>query len=347
MAQKLQDKLRAVMEKKYGAGIVSTASDRKALAHIPYGVSAQSLALDLLIGRPGFPAGRLSEICGLEHKGKSTLGYLLLAECQRVGGIGVLIETEHAFESTRLETLGVNTEDLILLQPNYVEQAMDMIEQSMEMLRVKQKFTGPIVIVLDTIARMPSSAELEGDFAQQHMAHAARMISLGLRKLIRPLGMHKAVLVFMNQLTHSMERWGDQYDSYGGQAIKSCASLRIRINYQKKDVVTNEAKQLVGAYVHAYTMKNKLALPFQVGKYYLSFGSGIDPYEDLWLSGSAMGILKPGKGAFVFKWGAKTARVTHAEWPTFVDKKFKDVVTCRERFTALAIQMKKLTPYGQ
>lgn len=345
----LQDKLRTKLTKKFGNGSVSNAADRQALAYIPYGISPQCLTLDLLIGRPGFPSGRLTEICALEHRGKSTLGYHVLAQCQRQGGVGVLIETENAFEASRLETLGVDTENLVLLQPTYIEEALDMILQTMIGLRVDSKFTGPLVIILDTVARTPSSAEFEGNFDQQHMAHAARVISQGLRKLVRPLGMHKAVLIFMNQLTHTMNRYGDQLDSYGGQSIKSTASLRIQIEYLKKDLEYSEGKkagELQGARIKAYTMKNKLSLPFQTARYYLNFHTGIDQVDDLWTSAMTLGALRPSKGTFSFTLGKNQTLISRDEWEGFIMSKFKTTDNLREKLSNMAVEKGKLRLYG-
>src|ERR1051325_4522431 len=127
MAERLQDKLRQKLAKKYGPDGILTAQDIQALGHVTHGISCQCLSIDLMIGRPGLPAGRLTEICGLEGHSKSTTCYHLIAECQRLGGIGVLVESEEAFESKRLTDIGVNANDLILCQPRPLEEAFDMI----------------------------------------------------------------------------------------------------------------------------------------------------------------------------------------------------------------------------
>jgi recombination protein RecA len=504
----LQDRLRTKLTKKYGEGSVSVAADRKALAYIPYGISAQCLTLDLLIGRPGFPAGRLTEICALEHRGKcvtgdtiidcprnlnecpegipiremvgeshsiyaysrkhhdirvvhgvspflsgknrqiyrveyqwvtpsgkhygeifttgnhpflllsghykncvdlkrsdrlqpvsrglyegrshlicdgdvfvvkvekagradvydmevpkyhnfianglvvhnSTIGYHVLAQCQKQGGLGVLIETENAFEASRLETLGVNTNDLVLLQPVYIEQALDMILQTMISLRVDSKFDGPLAIILDTVARTPSSAEFEGNFDQQQMAHAARVISMGLRKLVRPLGAHKAVLIFMNQLTNTMERYGEKFTSYGGQSIKSTASLRMHLEFLKKDLEYAEGRklgELEGARVKAYTMKNKLSLPFQDTRFYLNFHTGIDQVDDLWTAALKIGVLRPSKGTFSLTLGKKQASVSREKWGDFILTNFKMLDAFRARLVTVALEKGLLSSYGK
>lgn len=356
MPQSIQDKIRAAMTKKYPDGGVLHAADLEALAHIPYGISPRCLMLDLLIGRPGFPAGRITEICGLEHRGKSTLGYHAMAQCQAQGGLAVLIETENAYEAARLEQLHVNTHDILLLQPEHIEQAFEMMSLAMKQIRVTQKFTGPVVMVLDTVARLPSASEFEGDFDDKQMANAARTWSHGLRKFVRTLGEYKIVLLFLNQLTHTMVRYGDPYTSYGGQAIKSTASLRISIEYLKKDLVLMEDQErdmlrqggkLQGAKIRAYTMKNKLAIPFQTVSYYLDFDRGIDPYEDLWLASQHLKLLRTGKGSFQFTFAGKSVQLSRRDWQSFVTSKFKTPEALRERLVAYAIDKGVLKPYGQ
>lgn len=353
--QSVQDKIRAALTKKYPDGGVLTSADQAALAHIPYGISPRCLMLDLLIGRPGFPAGRMTEICGLEHRGKSTLGYHAIAQCQAQGGLGVLIETENAYESGRLEQLGVQTNDLLLLQPEHIEQAFEMMLQTIRAIRITQKFTGPVVMVLDTVARLPSASEFDGDYDDKQMANAARTWSHGLRKFIRPLGQHKIVLLFLNQLTNTMERYGDKYTSYGGQAIKSTASLRISIEYLKKDLVLLEDEEretlrqggkLKGARIRAYTMKNKLAIPFQEARYYLDFNTGIDQLEDLWLAAQRIQVLRPSKGSFALTLGTNSVQLTRRTWEDFIKSKFKTVEKFRERLVTEALTKKLLAPYG-
>jgi len=338
-------KLQKRFSKRYGEKSISLASDRNALSKISYGVSAGSLCVDLAIGRPGFPAGRLTEVVGLTHTGKSTLLYHVFGECQRQGGIGVLVETEYAYEAGRLEELGVSASDVILLQPECLEQAFDMIFEMMEDLRVGQKFKGPIAIGLDTIAGTPTAVELEGDYDEKFMASAARSASLGLRKLIRPLAEYQVVLIFLNQLRSSMERYGDPYVSYGGKSISASSSVRVRLTTRKADLV-KVAGQQVGAWTSAYTIKNKLFAPFQGTKYLLNFHKGIDVMEDLWQASLDLKLLKPTKNAFKLTIGDKSAVLIKAKFPEFVMNKFKHPQRYKDTLMALAYESGRMKPYG-
>src|SRR5712691_573154 len=154
MAEVSLAKARTRFVKKFGEHSILAAADTQALSYIPYGISAQCLALDLAIGRPGFPAGRMTEIVGKTNQGKSTLAYNVLAQCQRQGGVSMLFETENAYEAWRLIQLGVNTEALWLVQPDTVEQLYEEMEAAIHEVRVTQKFHGPVVIVVDTIANL-------------------------------------------------------------------------------------------------------------------------------------------------------------------------------------------------
>jgi recombination protein RecA len=338
-------KIQRKFVKKYGQRSISIASDQEALSRITYGLSSQSLSLDLALGRSGFPAGRLTEIVGLTHTGKSTLLYHVLAECQRLGGISVLVETENAFEASRLESVGVKSKDLILLQPEYIEQALEMILEVMEDIRKVQKFTGPIAIGLDTIAGTPCQVEVEGGYDEKFMAAAARSIALGLRKLIRPLAEYQTVLIFLNQLRSSMEQYGDKWVSYGGKAIGSSSSIRVRLNSMQKDLVRENGK-LLGTWTNAYTIKNKLATPFQLTKYFLNFEHGIDPIEDLWRVALHMKILKVSQKSFKLTIGDKSAQVDRSKFEDFIITKFKSPQKLKERLTQIAVEQKLLKPYG-
>ena len=338
-------KIQRKFVRKYGQRSISLASDQEALSSITYGLSSQSLSLDLALGRPGFPAGRLTEIVGLTHTGKSSLLYSVFAECQRLGGISVLVETENAFEASRLESVGVKSQDLILLQPEYIEQALEMILEVMEDLRKVQKFTGPIVIGLDTIAGTPCQVEVEGGYDEKHMAASARSIALGLRKLIRPLAEYQTVLIFLNQLRASMEQWGDKWVSYGGKAIGSSSSIRVRLSSQQKDLV-RENGHLLGTWTNAYTIKNKLATPFQLTKYFLNFEHGIDPLEDLWRACLHMKLLKVSQKSYKLTIGEKSAQIERSKFGEFIDAKFKSPQKFKERVMQVAFEQRLMKPYG-
>lgn len=331
--------------KKFGAHFISTAEDDEALARIPYGVSSQSLCFDLMIGRPGFPAGRLTEIVGLTHTGKSTIAYHTLAECQRLGGEAVLLETENAYERERLQEIGVDTKKLSKFEPETLEQVLEIIMMVMEEVRVSEKFKGPLVIVVDSIAGTQTQVEKDSEFGERQMGIAARVMSNGLRKLIRPLAQHKAVLIFLNQLYSSMQMYGEKYVSYGGTQIHKSSSLRVWLKTRKADLV-RKGTTVLGQLTNAETIKNKIGYPHQSTKYLLNFDHGIDPCEDLWRAALQMKLLTISQGSFKFTIGGKSKQLTKVDFPSFVNDKFKTPVALRERLTQVAIEQKLMKPYG-
>lgn len=313
----------------------------QALSHVPYGVGAQCLSLDLILGRPGFPAGRLTEVVGLEGRGKSTHIYHVLAECQRLGGIGVLLEAEYGFEPMRLQKLGINITDLILLQPKNLEESFEMIQKSITLVREDQKFQGPLVIALDSIAGLPSSAEEAGDYDDHHMASGARVISQALRKLMWVIAQHKVVLIFVNQFRHSMEKYGDPYTTSGGMSIGYRSTVRLRIRSKKGDTILEKGTP-VGTWIETDAFKNKIGVPFRQAKYYLDFATGIDPYEDLWRCALQLKMVR--RSGPTFKLG-KDKVMTRELWPIFLMEKFKDIYNARNFLTKEAIKRGLMSPY--
>ena len=342
MSDKIQRLVQQQMLKKFGEKNVMTADDMKAMSRITYGISCQCLSLDLIIGRPGLPAGRLTELCAPEGSAKSTHAYHLLAETQRLGGIGVLLETEQAFESDRLSVFGIQTDDLLLGQPEHLEQAFDMMQSYIVMLREKGHFRGPLTIVLDSVAGCPTSSEVEKGFDEKGMGAAARVISQSLRKLTNTVARHKIVLVFLNQLKSTMTMYGEPFESYGGKAIKYHASLRFQLAMRKSDIIRDEEKEAVGTKVRARTIKNKIGMPFKDTAYTLYFKTGIDQYADLLSSSLKLGYIQGGKGKLSFK----NHKFSLSEWEAVVQEKFKGVHSLRERLTRYAVSTGAMKAYN-
>jgi recombination protein RecA len=315
-------KLRTEMNKKYGEYSALYADDLAAESHIPYGVSTGCLTLDLAIGRPGLPAGRLTEIVGMESKGKSSHLYSIFAECQKQSGVAILLESERGYEPERLEALGVKTNDLFLCQPKNMEEAFEMIETNIIFLRDKEKFKEAIVIGIDSVARLVTGAEDEGKYQDHHMGLAARAIWQGMRKLMGPVARKKVVLVFINQLHYTMEKYGDATKSYGGQGIPTSATLRIEIKSRKADREV-EKKTPTGMWMDTEIFKNKIAIPYKHAKYFFRYKTGVDKYEDLWQSALVIGILKAASGGN-FKFAGKIP-IRREKWVDFVENKMKGV----------------------
>jgi len=328
------------LRKRFGEEAVSHEEQLTELARIPYGISI-ALSLDLVIGRPGFPAGRLTEIVGLDAAWKSTHGFHALAACQRQGGIGILLETEAAFETMRLRELGVDPTRLIIFHPSVMEEAFEQIEAAIRLLREQERFTGPIVCVWDSIAATPVGAEAAAEYDDEQMAVHARVLAHGLRKLTRQIAKHKVVLIFINQLKQTLNPYGEKYISFGGRAIKYHATLRLEISTTKSSLVTAKDGTPVGMWISAFALKNKVGEPYRKGRYFVTFRTGIDPYHDLLQAGIEIGAVKEiGPGRIV----CRKKTMFKSKWPAFVEEA-GGVEAVRQRLMSLALQAGRIRPY--
>jgi recombination protein RecA len=333
--------LRQKLKKKFGTGSVVLQKELQALAYMPYGVGCQSIMVELAIGRPGFPAGRLVEIIGAEASAKSTLAYHILAECQRLGGIGILLETEESFETSRLKKLGINVDDLIICQPKHLEEAFKMMDINVR--EVRKVHDGPIVLVFDSVASTPPMAEVEGDYDDESMAVAARVISKSLRKFIRTVGELKLVLIFINQMKTNLDRYsGDKWISFGGRSIKFHSSLRFIVKTRKMDLELKGIEPS-GMWISAYNIKNRLSTPYRTKKFFLNFKKGIDLYRDCREAGIAIGVFKEvGKGRLEYKGDV----VDKTKLKKFIKKRWGTVYKCQQFLRTKAIKKGMLEPYG-
>jgi len=332
--------LRTKLAKKFGEDSVLVDKELKALAEMPYGISCQSGMMNLVIGRPGFPAGRLTEIVGAEASAKSTIGFHLIAECQRMGGQACLIETEEAFETDRLHKLGIKVDELLICSPKTMEDAFEQMQEFI--IETRKTHKGPIVVIFDSIASTPVLAETEGDFSDDTMAAAARFLSKAMRKFGRLVAREKVVLVFMNQLKATLDLYsGEKFVSYGGRAIKFRASIRLWVKTRKSDL-EYEGKDPIGTWVQVQNIKNKVAVPFKVGRFFLKFKSGLDQYRDCWEFGIAIKKFKDvGKGRIHYK-GQTIAKKKFKE---FVKKYWGGPGACRDFLMTKAIKREYLKPY--
>jgi recombination protein RecA len=247
-------------------------------------VSTGSILIDDAVGIGGFPRGRIVEIYGPEASGKTTLAMHAIAQAQKKGGICAFIDAEHALDSTYAQKLGINIDELIISQPDYGEQALDIAEMLVR--------SGAIdIVVIDSVAALVPKAELEGDMGDSHMGLQARLMSQALRKLTPIVHKSKTVLIFINQIRQKIGgmMFANNETTTGGNALKFYASLRLdvrRVASLKKNDVH------FGNRVAVKVVKNKMAPPFRRVEVDLLFGVGISRELDLLDAALITGVIK-------------------------------------------------------
>jgi recombination protein RecA len=279
--KKILDATMAQIDKQYGKGSVMLLGQSGTSVHSD-AISTGSILLDQAIGIRGLPRGRIVEIYGPEASGKTTIALQAIAQAQKAQGICAFIDAEHALDPIYAKKLGISIDDLLISQPDYGEQALDIAEMLIRSSAVD-------IIVIDSVAALVPKAELEGDMGDVHMGLQARLMSQALRKLAPVVHKSKAILIFINQVRQNINAmpFANKEVTTGGNALKFYASLRLEVRRIGK--LTNKEGANIGNRITIKVAKNKMAPPFKVVEVDLYFGEGINDLLDAAL---AFGVVQ-------------------------------------------------------
>jgi recombination protein RecA len=269
------------IEKNHGKGSIMRLGDNaiEEIEIIPTG----SIGLDIALGIGGFPRGRVIEIYGPESSGKTTLAIHAIAEAQKLGGIAAFIDAEHAFDRFYAEKLGVDIENLLVSQPDYGEQALEIADSLIR--------SGAIdIIVIDSVAALTPKSEIEGEMGDSKMGLQARLMSQALRKLTATISKTGATCIFINQLREKIGvMFGNPETTTGGNALKFYASIRIDI---RKTSQIKDVDKVLGNRVKIKVVKNKVAPPFRTAELDIIYGEGFSKAGEIVDLGVELDVLK-------------------------------------------------------
>jgi recombination protein RecA len=324
------------LDKTYGKGTVMKLSDNK-VEDIP-AISTGSLGLDIALGIGGLPRGRVIEIYGPESSGKTTLTMHAIAEAQRAGGLAAFIDAEHAFDKAYAEKLGIDTENLLISQPDNGEQALEIADHLIR--------SGAIdIIVIDSVAALVPKGELEGDMGDSKMGLQARLMSQALRKLTGTINKTGCCCIFINQLREKIGvMFGNPETTTGGNALKFYASVRLDI--RRIGQIKESADNITGNRTRVKVVKNKVAPPFKVVEFDIMYGEGISKVGEILDLGVELGVVQKSGSWFSYNGdklgqgrdGVKQILLDNPELQEEIEAKIRAIVKGEPEKVAAALE---------
>ncbi|HEB9419998.1 TPA: recombinase RecA [Campylobacter coli] len=308
------------LDKAFGKGTILRLGDKEAEQIDSIGTG--SVGLDLALGIGGIPKGRIIEIYGPESSGKTTLTLHIIAECQKAGGVCAFIDAEHALDVKYAKNLGVDTDNLYISQPDFGEQALEIVETIAR--------SGAIdLIVVDSVAALTPKAEIEGDMGDQHVGLQARLMSQALRKLTGIVHKMNTTVIFINQIRMKIGAmgYGTPETTTGGNALKFYASVRLDV---RKVATLKQNEEPIGNRVKVKVVKNKVAPPFRQAEFDVMFGEGLSREGELIDYGVKLDIVDKSGAWFSYKdkklgQGRENSKAFLKENPEIADEITKEI----------------------